>query len=291
MFCRVTRASKLAVISFQLLTAQLFLGLFYNPQPAHSQSTTACPAALERMRRHSVTSGETLAAVAAAYRLSTTTLSRFNPGVGNSPSAGTSLEIPPFNGSVVSVGSGETWQSLARRYGSRADVLFEVNGCVSEVPREIFVPSAPGAETVASAPTPVAALGYPLANPSILARSYGWQPNATQEELVFNSGVAFTINAANEVVASAGGTVAFTGDRDGYNNLVVVNHAQGLQTRYANLSNISVAVGQSVEASTVLGDIGSSDAPTFLYFEVRTNSSSGWVAQDPAKYVADLELR
>ncbi len=270
------------------LVAQLAIGIY--SLPARAQSTASCPAALDQMRNHTVASGDTLASVAAAYRLAPDTLRRFNSGSSLSP--GSTLVIPPFNGVVVNPSSQESWQSLAKRYGSRADVLFEVNGCVADVPSRVFIPGGPGAAgAIASRPTATQQLVYPLAQSAAIARSYGWQPNSTQDELVFNSGIAFAITQSDEVLAAAAGTVAFAGAREGYGQLVVINHAQGLQTRYANLSNVSVSVGQSVAAATPLGRVGENNEPTFMYFEVRTNSASGWVAQDPGKYVPDLELR
>ena len=272
------------------LIAQLAVGTY--GLPARAQSSASCPAALDRMRNHTVVSGDTLASVAAAYRLAPDTLSQFNPGSSLTP--GSTLAIPPFNGAVVNSSPQESWQSLAKRTGSRADVLFEVNGCVADVPSRVFIPGALGAaggEPIASLPAVTQKLVYPLAQSAAIARSYGWQPNSTQDQLVFNSGIAFAITQPDEVLAATAGTVAFAGERAGYGQLVVINHSQGLQTRYANLSQVLVSVGQSVAAATPLGRVGEGNEPAFMYFEVRTNSASGWVAQDPGKYVPDLELR
>jgi murein DD-endopeptidase MepM/ murein hydrolase activator NlpD len=268
-----------------------------DTQPDEPPTDTGCPAALEQLRNHTVASGDTLASVASTYRLSSSTLTQFNPGVGSRLSPGAVLVIPPFNGAVVNVAAGESWQSLAKQYGSRADLLFEVNGCVADVPRRIFVPSALGSggpEAIATRPTPQT-LVYPLAEFATIVRGYGWQPHPTRDELVFNSGIAFNITEPNEVLCATQGTVAFAGAQEGYGQLVVINHEQGLQTRYANLSNVSVSVGQSVATGAVIGSVGESGVgeasePTFLYFEVRTNSASGWIAQDPGKYVPDLGL-
>jgi murein DD-endopeptidase MepM/ murein hydrolase activator NlpD len=256
-------------------------------------ASVSCPAALDRMRNHTVASSDTLASVASNYRLASSTLTSFNPGIGSQLSPGSTLVIPPFNGRVVSVAAGESWQSLAKQYGSRADLLFEVNGCVADIPSRIFVPTLPDAagEPVSiSRPSNEQTLVYPLAEFATIVRGYGWQPHPTRDELVFNSGIAFNIVQPNEVLASTEGTVAFAGEQEGYGNLVVINHAQGLQTRYANLSNVSVSVGQAVETGAAIGSVGGGSESTFLYFEVRTNSASGWIAQDPGKYVPDLGL-
>lgn len=255
-------------------------------------ASASCPAALDQMQTHRVAAGDTLASVAAAYRLQPTTLTRFNPQIGSSASsglaAGASLVIPPFDGLVASVSAGESWQSLAERYSSRADLLFEINGCTATVPSRIFIPG--NLAAVGNRPVVAQLSGYPLASPADIAISYGWQPHTDRNELVFNSGIAFAIPTPNTAVAVASGTVAFAGERAGYGLMVVINHDQGLQTRYANLSDLSVALGQTVNTATPIGPVGK-DAPGYLYFEVRTNSTAGWVAEDPGKYVPALELR
>lgn len=254
---------------------------------AQSYTKQACPSALERVQQYQTATGDTLESIAANRQLLVATLRRFNPGIGDRPNPGTALLIPPFNGTVVDAGAGATWQSLAEQYGSRADILFEVNGCASEVPSRVFVPGGVG---VASRSASVSLPGYPLAQKSAIALSYGWQPHATRDELVFNSGIAFTVLAPTEVLAVDSGTVAFAGERPGYGNLVVINHRQGLQTRYANLGEVTVTVGQAIGADTSMGSVGG-NTPTYLYFEVRKNSASGWVAEDPGRYLPALELR
>jgi len=261
--------------------------------PAQSQTaqTKRCQSVLERVQSHQVHPGETLESVASTYNLRPSTLAQFNSGIGSGAlAAGSIIDVPPFNGVLVGASGADTWQSLAERYESRADVLFEVNGCESQVPSRVFIPRANPIVATASQPTTLQLPGYPLARPADINASYGWQPHATRNELVFNSGLAFDVPQPTEVRSVGAGTVAFAGAREGYGLLLVINHEQGLQTRYANLSDISVSVGQSVDVTTTVGNVSAS-SPTFLYFEVRTNSASGWVAQDPGKYLPALELR
>ncbi|WP_227499958.1 M23 family metallopeptidase [Synechococcus sp. PCC 7335] len=263
-----------------------------------SAVAASCPAALSRLQRHQATSGETLATIAERYSLRSDTLARFNGGLNPSPSAavpgGYEVVIPPFDGQVVAGASSDTWQSLAERYDSQPDLLFELNGCVSQVPSRVFIPGASRgmSRTVAANQDVIAPQlsGYPLAEPAAIQLSYGWQPHPVRDEVVFNSGLAFGVPIPTEVKAVGTGIVAFAGEREGYGQLLVINHEQGLQTRYANLNEISVSVGQSVSTGSTVGEVGDSQ-PTYLYFEVRRNSPSGWVAQDPGDYLPALELR
>ncbi|MEM7795089.1 MAG: M23 family metallopeptidase [Cyanobacteria bacterium P01_C01_bin.118] len=249
-----------------------------------------CPdAALSQVVRHRIEPGETLSTVAAQYDLLPATLATMNPALptqGALPTGG-EVEIPPFNGTAVQVSAGQTWQSLAESYGTRADLLFEINGCPSTLPSRVFIP---GSNRIVTAATPTS-LGYPLSETARVVLSYGWQPHPQRDELVFNSGIAFAAAPGTQVMSSASGTVAFVGEHNG-TVMVVVNHRDGLQTRYGNLTNVPHAVGDTVDARSQLGTVaGSAAVESFVYFEVRTNSSEGWIARNPGLYLAELDLR
>jgi murein DD-endopeptidase MepM/ murein hydrolase activator NlpD len=277
------------VVIYPVLLGLASSGLALSPV----QASDLCPAsALSQVIRHQVRQGETLAAIAASYDLLPETLRRMNPSLGAAVSVGQAIMIPPFNGFPVATGAGQTWQTLAERYGVRADVLFEINGCQARVPNRIFIPGASqGGQLARSQPAQLT--GYPLSTEAPVILSYGWQPHPVRDEMVFNSGIALGANPGTVVLAADAGTVAFVGAQEGYGNLVVINHRQGLQTRYGNLGEISVALGQPVRVGDSLGTVGGSErtAGSFLYFEVRINSQQGWVAQNPRQYIPALDLR
>ncbi|MFM7220270.1 MAG: peptidoglycan DD-metalloendopeptidase family protein [Nodosilinea sp.] len=267
------------------------LGLGQAAEPRAS----SCPApVLSRLIRHRVARGETLATIAEAYNLMAGTIIGLNPSLQSAGiRVGQELVIPPYNGIQVRVNAGQTWAQVAEVYSTRADLLFEANGCISTVPAIIFVPGVNWFPGIAANPSlsPRRSLGgYPLPTPAPLLRPYGWQPDATQNKVVFNTGVALASPAGTAVLAVADGTVAFAGTDPVYGPLVVVNHAQGLQSRYASIANLRVKSGQRLRQGDRLALVApsSSDQPTFLYFEVRLNSAMGWVAQDPADFVAGM---
>lgn len=75
-------------------------------------------------------------------------------------------------------------------------------------------------------------------------------------------------------IASTGvGMVSFAGWQSGYGRLVIVQHPNGYETRYAHLSSIDVEVGQQVKRGQTIGKLGNSGASTgaHLHFEVRIN--------------------
>jgi lysostaphin len=215
-----------------------------------------------------------------------------NPGARSGRvTIGEELLVPPFNGIRVEVSAGQNWRDLAKQYRVRPDVLFEVNGC-QRSPSVVFIPGV-NWSPVGAAPAPVAIAsplsGYPLQQQANVLLGYGWYIPAGQDKPVFHSGLDLAANPGTSVVAIAAGTVAFAGPQGGYGNLVVINHEKGYQTRYAQLASIRVKVGQPVNASAIVGTVGRSGSPSsnqpHLHFELRSNSSVGWVAEDPSPVI------
>ena len=77
------------------------------------------------------------------------------------------------------------------------------------------------------------------------------------------------------ITAAAEGTVASAGWNGSYGNCIIINHANGVQTWYAHLSKINVSVGQQVNTSTVIGNVGSTGNSTgpHLHLEIRINGT------------------
>ncbi len=89
----------------------------------------------------------------------------------------------------------------------------------------------------------------------------------------FHSGQDIDAQTGDPVVAAAMGTVTFVGWQNGYGQLVVIDHGDGLTTRYGHLSHIDVAQGQIVQRSEFIGRVGSTGRSTgpHLHYEIRIN--------------------
>jgi murein DD-endopeptidase MepM/ murein hydrolase activator NlpD len=266
-----------------------------------SVGPTVCPSRpiLERLQKHKVHPQETLTQIANRYGLVSATIMGMNPAVRSGQvTPGQTLIIPPYNGILVSLATGQTLQSVAQIYRVKPDILFEVNGCQRN-PTTVFVPGVNWspvnvtplvASTLPSQPTTqvdpfLRQDHYPLPQPSTVIRGYGWQPNGPQNKIVFASGVDLAATPGTPVFAVAEGTVAFVGKQNSWGNMVVINHARGRQTRYGYLGSITLKVGQSVQRGQKIATVGTTPA---LRFELRYRSTLGWVAQDPQPYLQTI---
>jgi len=91
------------------------------------------------------------------------------------------------------------------------------------------------------------------------------------------------------VQAAASGKVTIAGRQRGYGNVVYVDHGAGLSTRYGHLSQINVAVGQSVTRGQTIGLVGSTGRSTgpHLHYEVRINNQP----VNPVNYLPGAEKK
>lgn len=88
---------------------------------------------------HTARAGETTQSVASQYGLTTATLLGANPQIRNRPvRKGDKLTILPRDGILYKPVAGEGFPEVASRFNTRADVLFELNGC--QMQERLFVP-------------------------------------------------------------------------------------------------------------------------------------------------------
>jgi murein DD-endopeptidase MepM/ murein hydrolase activator NlpD len=89
----------------------------------------------------------------------------------------------------------------------------------------------------------------------------------------FHAGIDMAAGPGTPISAGAAGVVRFAGRAAGYGNNVVLDHGQGVESRYGHLDRIDVAVGQRVESGQRIGlsgNTGRSTAP-HLHYEVLVN--------------------
>ncbi len=89
----------------------------------------------------------------------------------------------------------------------------------------------------------------------------------------FHPGQDITAPPGTPVIAPADGTVVEAGWKNGYGQTVVIDHGNGLTTRYGHLSKIEVAVGQELKRGEELGQVGSTGRSTgpHLHYEIKVS--------------------
>ena len=86
-------------------------------------------------------------------------------------------------------------------------------------------------------------------------------------------GLDISGHTGDSVFATADGHVATAARTGDYGNLVVIEHAFGLTTRYGHLSRIAVTAGAEVKRGAIIGYVGSTGRSTssHLHYEVWAN--------------------
>ncbi len=101
----------------------------------------------------------------------------------------------------------------------------------------------------------------------------------------FHSGVDISAPMGTPVRATADGVVLFAASvGDGYGRQVIIDHGNGLSTKYAHLSKFAVIPGQEIRRGEVIAYSGATGRVTapHLHYEVRR----GGVAINPYQYLS-----
>lgn len=87
------------------------------------------------------------------------------------------------------------------------------------------------------------------------------------------------------IVAPADGTVVYSAFEDGYGNVLVIDHGNGIKTRYGHLQKSVVRIGERVTRGKLIALVGNSGRSTgpHLHYEVRVNG----VPENPRKFILE----
>jgi murein DD-endopeptidase MepM/ murein hydrolase activator NlpD len=90
-----------------------------------------------------------------------------------------------------------------------------------------------------------------------------------------HEGIDIGVAYGTPIHAAAAGRVIYCGWEEGYGNLTVIDHGNGIATAYGHQSSIAVSCGEDVSQGQVIGYVGCTGHCTgpHLHFEVRVNGS------------------
>jgi len=111
-------------------------------------------------------------------------------------------------------------------------------------------------------------------NGRLLSR-FGERQDPFSGEGAMHTGVDISSPMGTPVHCAADGIVAYSEYNAGYGRMVIVDHGNGMTTRYAHLSKFEVIPGQEIRRGEIVGYSGASGRVTspHLHFEVRLGGS------------------
>lgn len=98
-----------------------------------------------------------------------------------------------------------------------------------------------------------------------------------------HKGIDIAGNIGDPINCPLDGTVTYSGWMDGYGNVIILNHGNGLETRYGHCSKLNVKKNDKIKKNDIIaliGNTGNSTGP-HLHFEVRKNGE----AVNPINYI------
>ena len=118
-------------------------------------------------------------------------------------------------------------------------------------------------------------VAWPLRGP--ITSPYGYRSGS------FHTGIDIAGGTGGSYSAAASGKVVTAGWGGGYGNMILIDHGNGVMTRYAHSSKLLVFVGQQVKQGQSIGLVGSTGHSTgpHLHFEIIINGST----VNPSKYL------
>lgn len=129
---------------------------------------------------------------------------------------------------------------------------------------------------------------HPLKSRAKVTSGFGMRYHPLLKEKRMHKGIDFMARMGTDVYATAAGTIKTVTEDDGYGMYIDVEHADGYETRYSNLSRQVVKEGQSIAKGEKIGESGNSGLSTapHLHYEVRRNAKP----IDPVDYLPSALL-
>jgi murein DD-endopeptidase MepM/ murein hydrolase activator NlpD len=99
---------------------------------------------------------------------------------------------------------------------------------------------------------------------------YGTRSDPFKKSKATHKGVDLASRTGTKIQIKAPGKVTKADYANGYGNVIVVDHGNGFETKYAHLNKIYVKKGQKVKYNEVIGEVGSTGRSTgpHLHYEV-----------------------
>jgi murein DD-endopeptidase MepM/ murein hydrolase activator NlpD len=116
-----------------------------------------------------------------------------------------------------------------------------------------------------------------------LESRFGGRTDPINGHKAFHTGLDMSAPYRTPIYSTAPGTVVFAGYAAAYGKEVEIDHGNGIHTKYAHMSAITVNVGQKIGGKVRIGLLGATGRATgpHVHYEVLVNG----VPQDPEKFL------
>lgn len=243
--------------------------------------------------KYAVEPGDTISGIAERFGISVNTVLWANGLSARSLiRVGQELTILPVTGVTHTVKKGETLGAIAKKYGTDVDKILAANRVSSpeqiQIGEALVIPDGkpPAAPPPVRQVTPTR-LGDvrdvfrpPAEAPP--SRTYDgvelvWPTNQKRINQYFkwrHQGLDINGTMQDATYAVDAGIVTFAGwNKSGYGNMILIDHGNGMVTRYAHHSKLYVKVGDQVSKGQSIGMVGSTGRSTgpHLHFEIYVN--------------------
>ena len=246
----------------------------------------------EEIVYYEVKDGDTIGSISVDFQITVDTiLWANNLNVDDYIKPGDKLVILPTSGLAHKIASGDTVDSIAKKYQAEAEeielynkikagrllvgqTLIIPNGVKRQVQTQIIP------KNIAQIPQPVKDVGKKLwqsisgwlwpVNSRVINSGFGYRRWGRYIEM--HTGLDIDGNTGDSVRAAKSGIVAFAGWRSGYGKTIIINHPDGTETLYGHLSSYTRTKG-GVNQGEVIAKVGNTGRSTgsHLHFEIRQN--------------------
>ncbi len=243
--------------------------------------------------------GETISSIARKFGVSVETVLWQN-GL-NSRSIikkGDVLEILPVSGVTHKVKSGETVSAISRKYGISEDQIVSANNLLDikdiKIGQKLIIPG--GRLVVPTSTVAVKKITTPQVAPITKlfqqpenidsGTGYVWPAGVRRISQYYSwkhTGLDIAGPTGTNIYAMDAGVVTFSGVSTGYGYNILIDHGNGMKTRYAHASKLYVEKGETISKGQVIMAMGSTGWSTgpHLHFEVIVNG----VKKNPLSYI------
>jgi murein DD-endopeptidase MepM/ murein hydrolase activator NlpD len=260
-----------------------------------TKETRAVVTPRQKVQTYKVLEGDTVDTIAVKFGLKPSSILWSNDmSVDDSLQSGQELQVPAVDGLVYTIQRDDTLWGIANDASVPERTILQANpdldpanlqpGLVLLLPdgqpsMRRMVASRGSANS--GRPSGHKLVNWPASGP--LTDAFGWRIHPVYGTHSFHDGMDISVASGTPLVAAASGTVTMAGRNGGYGLVVRIDHGGGIETEYAHMSEITVAVGHKVGAGEQIGLSGNTGVSTgpHLHFMVIVDDTP----TDPASWL------